>query len=143
MQEVQDGPRWMLHVGAGADLFRELTDFARRHEIRAASVVEGIGMLSSATLGFWNGREYAPRELRQPHELVALHGSIADVDGAPSLHLHAGLGSSEHQLVGGHLLQATVGILVEAYVETFPGRRFGRPLDESLGLRRIDLCPSV
>lgn len=142
MQEVNDGPRWMLRLEEGDDLFEGLGAFARRRQVRAASVAEGIGMLRRSTLGFWNGREYDPKVLETPHELVGLHGSIAEVDGLPSLHLHAALAGADHTVVGGHLLKGTVGILAEIYVATFPGRAFGRPLDESLGLRRLDLEPS-
>jgi uncharacterized protein len=131
----------MLRLDDGEDVFAQFTEFARRHTVRAAAVVSGIGMFKAATFGYWDGKEYRPHSLEAPHELVALHGSIAEVDGAPSVHLHVALAGPEHRIVGGHLLRATVGILNEIYIETFPGHRFGRPLDESFGLRRLDLLP--
>ena len=141
MQAVHDGPHWMVRIEDGADLFQELRSFASTHGVRAASVVEGIGMLRRAEVGYWNGSEYAPHAIETPHELVGLHGSIAEVDAAPSLHLHATLAGPKHQVVGGHLLSAHVGILTELYVHVFPGMVFGRPMDESFGLRRLDLEP--
>lgn len=141
MQVVLDGPRCMLRLEDGTDLFPQLEAFARERSIRAAAVVSGIGMLRRASIGYWNGKEYAPRVLETPHELVGLHGTIAVVDGKPSIHLHAALADDRHQLVGGHLLQAMVGVVGELYLETFPGRTFGRPLNESLGLRTLDLEP--
>ncbi len=141
MQSYRDGHLWMLRVEDGDDLFPALSDFARTHGVRAGAVLSGIGMVRSATLGYWNGQEYEPAELTEPHELVALHGSVAESDGAPSLHLHAGLADRRHRLLGGHLLRATIGILAEVAVEEFPGKVFGRPLDESFGLRRLDLDP--
>jgi predicted DNA-binding protein with PD1-like motif len=133
----------MLRLDEGDDLFERLTEFARRHEVRAASVVEGIGMFRRSTVGYWNGREYDPMELAVAHEVVGMHGSIAEVDGAPSLHLHVSLAGPDHRVVGGHLLRATVGVLAEILVISFPGRTFGRALDESLGLRRLDLEPGA
>ena len=141
VQAVSDGSGWMVRLEDGADLFDELRAFATEHHIRAASIVEGIGMLRSAEVGYWNGREYAPHLVTTPHELIAMHGSIAEVDRAPSLHLHVALGGPDHQVVGGHLLRAKVGILVEAYLREFPGKVFARPLDESFGLRRLDREP--
>ncbi|MCI4336038.1 MAG: DNA-binding protein [Thermoplasmata archaeon] len=141
MQRVRDGARWMLRLDEGQDLFATLAAFATEESIRAGVVVSGIGMLRRATLGYWNGREYSPMELKVPHELVALHGSIAVVDGAPSIHLHASVSGPEHQTVSGHVMQATIGILGEIYVETFPNRTFGRPMNESVGLRGLDLEP--
>ncbi len=80
-------------------------------------------------------------ELTVPHEVVALHGTIATVDGNPSFHLHGAVAGPDHRLVGGHLLRATVGILQEVVIDTFPGRTFGRPLGETFGLRMLDLEP--
>ena len=131
----------MLRLDDGEDVFAQITEFARRHTVRAAAIVSGIGMFKAATFGYWDGKEYRPHSLEVPHELVALHGSIAEVDGAPSVHLHVALAGPEHAIVGGHLLRATVGILNEIFIETFPGHRFDRPMDESFGLRRLDLTP--
>jgi uncharacterized protein len=141
MQAIADGTRWMLRLDQGQDLFAALGTFAQQHEVRAAAVVSGIGMLRDFAVGYWNGSEYARKEIAEPHELVGLHGSIAEADG-PSVHLHAELAGPSHQLVGGHLMQGTVWVLNEILIETFPGRTFGRPIDETLGLRKLDLEPN-
>lgn len=141
VQRLKDGTRWMLRLDQGEDLFSAIAEFATAESVRAGVVVSGIGMLRRAALGYWNGREYSPRNLDEPHELVALHGSIAVTDGAPSIHLHAVLADSHHSATAGHLMQGTVGVLAEVYIETFPGRTFGRPIVESLGLRALDLEP--
>ena len=141
MQAVQDGSRWLLRLDDGQDLFGEISAFAARHDVRAGAIAFGIGMFRKATLGYWDGQQYRPKELTVPHEVVGLHGTVAQADGRPSLHLHAALAGPDHALVGGHLMQATVGVLQELLVETFPGRAFGRPLVESFGLRMLDLEP--
>ncbi len=140
MQAVQDGARWMLRLDQGQDLFPTLSEFARSHGITAAAVVSGVGMLKDSTIGYWNGKEYARRQFPEPHEIVGLHGSIAEADG-PSVHLHVSLSGPDHRVVGGHLLSGTVWVLGELLIDTFPGRTFGRPMDETLGLRKLDLEP--
>jgi uncharacterized protein len=141
MQTVRDGTRWMVRLDDGQDLFETLVAFAREHHIRAAAIVFGIGMFRTATFGYWDGKEYRPEELKVPHEVVALHGTIAEVDATPSIHLHGAVAGPDHRLVGGHLLRATVGVLQEVVIEEFAGRVFGRPLNESWGLRMLDLAP--
>ena len=141
MQAVRDGSRWMIKLDDGQDLFKAIQEHARSHSIGAAIVVSGIGMLKTAAVGYWNGREYDVTELTEPHELVGLHGSIASLDEGPSVHLHAELANARHEVVGGHLMRGTVGILTELFVETFPGATWGRPMNESLGLRALDLEP--
>lgn len=131
----------MLRLDDGQDLFEGLTEFARRERLRAAAIAFGIGMFRRATVGYWDGSQYRAQDLSEPHEVVGLHGTIAEADGNPSVHLHAALAGPDHRLVGGHLMRATVGVLQEVLLETFPGRTFGRPLIESFGLRMLDLEP--
>jgi uncharacterized protein len=141
MQSVRDGTRWMVRLDDGEDLLGSLSELARREDLRAAAILSGIGMVRQATIGYWDGSQYRPHELTVPHEVVGLHGSIARADGAPSIHLHIAAAGPDYRLVGGHLLRATVGLLQEVYIESFPGRSFGRPLVESFGLRMLDLEP--
>lgn len=139
MQSVRDGTRWMLRLEDGDDLFEQLGKFAEGEGVRAGAVVFGIGMFRRGTIGYWDGTQYRSQEFTVPHEVVGLHGTIARADERPSLHLHAALAGPDHRLVGGHLLHATVGVLQEVLVETFPGREFGRPMVESFGLRMLEL----
>ncbi len=141
MRAMHDGSRWMLRIDDGEDLFDSLAQFAEANSIHAAAFVYGIGMFRRATVGYWDGHQYRPHELPIPHEVVGLHGTIARADDRPSIHLHAALAGPDHHLVGGHLMNATVAVLQEALVETFPGRTFGRPMVESFGLRMLDLEP--
>jgi predicted DNA-binding protein with PD1-like motif len=143
MQAVREGTRWMVRLDDGQDLFDSLAEFARREDLRAAAVVSGIGMVRRATIGYWDGSQYRPQELTVPHEVVGLHGSIARAQGAPSIHLHIAAAGPDGRLVGGHLIRATVGVLQEILLETFPGRSFGRPMEESFGLRVLDLEPGA
>jgi hypothetical protein len=141
MQAVGEGTRWMLRMDPGEELIGALEEFAAAHGVRAAAVAMGIGTLRSATLGYWNGKEYEKKEVAEPTELVALGGSIAEADGRPSVHLHAALGTRTHATVSGHVHRAAVNLLAEVLVETFPAHVFGRPMDESVGLRILDLEP--
>jgi uncharacterized protein len=142
MQAIHEGDRWMLRLDDGQDLFPTIASFAERENLRAAAIVSGIGMFKSATLGYWDGRQYQPHETSGPREVIALHGSIARADGAPSVHLHAAVSGPDHRLEGGHLIRATVGVLQEVAIQAFPGRTFARPLNESFGLRMLDLEPA-
>jgi uncharacterized protein len=139
MQALREGSRWMLRLDDGQDLFATLSSFAQAEQIGAAAVLFGIGMFQRATFGYWDGSQYRPHDLTVPHEVVALHGTIARADDAPSIHLHGAVAGPDHTLIGGHLLKATVGVLQEVALETFPGRTFSRPLVESRGLRMLDL----
>ena len=133
----------MLRLDENEDVLDTLAGFARREQISAGAIVAGIGQTRRATIGYWDGSQYRPQELTVPHEVLGLTGSIAQVDGAPSLHVHLTAAGPDYRAVGGHLLRATVGVLMEIVLETFPGRTFGRPMSESIGLRRLDLDPGA
>jgi predicted DNA-binding protein with PD1-like motif len=141
VQLLRDDRRYVIRLDRGEEIFQSLEEWARREQVTAGIVVEGIGALSKARIGFWNGSEYSPRSLTTPHELLSLHGSLALSDGAPSWHLHATLAAPDHGAVGGHLLEGEVGVIVELLFEKFPSGSFERPLDEALGLRRLELRP--
>jgi uncharacterized protein len=143
MQAIREGTRWMLRLDDGQDLFETLNRFAESEKVGAAAVMFGIGMFRRATFGYWDGKQYQPHDLAEPAEVVALHGTVARADGVPSVHLHGAVAGPDHRLVGGHLMRATVGVLQEMVLETFPGRTFGRPLVESWGLRMLDLEPGA
>ena len=131
----------MLRLDDGQDLLGTLADVARQRGIRAAAVVSGIVILKSASIGYCNGKEYALTQLDRPHELVGMQGSIATLPEGPSVHLHVQLANERHEVVGGHLMRGTIGVVGEVCLESFPGRTFGRPMNESLGLRTLDLEP--
>lgn len=133
----------MLRLETGEELLETLAAFARRHLVQAAAVPMGIGQLTNTTLGFWNGKSYDEKRLDEAVELVALSGSIGETDGAPSVHLHAALGLPDHSTVSGHVIRGTVGLLAEVMVEAFPSSKFARPMDERLGLRTLQLGPSI
>lgn len=118
-----------------------LTELARTHGLRAGIVVSGIGMFRRSKIGYWNGREYEAMVLDRPHELIALHGSIAEMDGAPHVHLHAGLAGPDHRLVGGHLLEGTIGVVGELLLESFDEVSFARKFDPAHNMKLLDLGP--
>ncbi|HEV2449795.1 MAG TPA: PPC domain-containing DNA-binding protein, partial [Thermoplasmata archaeon] len=83
MQLHRDGGRWVVRLDEGQEVLATLTELARTHGLKAGIVVSGIGMFRRSKIGYWNGREYDAMVLDRPHELIALHGSIAEMDGAP------------------------------------------------------------
>jgi len=143
MQAVRDGTHWLLKLDENSDLFEAIAGFAEREGVHAATIPFGIGMFYEASFGYWDGARYQPHDLTGRQEVVALHGTIARADGRPSIHLHGAVSGADHRLVGGHVLRAKVGVLLELAVDTFPGRSFGRPMVESVGLRVLDLEPGA
>jgi hypothetical protein len=141
-QKLRDGDKLAIKLDHGDDLFSSLYRIAEEESVHAGYVVAGIGMLRGSRVGYFHGDRYEQRTFEEPRELVSLQGSIATMDGKPNAHLHVGLAGRDHQVVGGHLFQATVQITNEIMILVFPGRVFARQ-PKGMILRELDLCPEA
>ncbi len=121
-----------------------LTDFARRHQITAASI-SAIGMFTHTVIGYFERelQQYRPITFSENVEVVSLLGDIAlDVEkNELKVHLHALLGLSDGSARGGHLLEAHVGVTLEVVVNVFPTTLRRMPHKE-VGLSLIELDDS-
>lgn len=140
MQKLRNGQLLAVKLDSGADLMAELSKIAEDEHITGGFVTSGIGMLRGARVGYYLGDRYDERTYEGPHELISLQGSIAIADGKPHLHLHAGLANRSHEVVGGHLFQATVHVVCEAMINIFPESKFRRKQSGPL-VRVLDLTP--
>ncbi len=126
VREFEGTPRSIaVRLDPGEEVLPALESIAEKHDVRAGFVTVGIGSLRDTTLGYFDGERYLKRELKEPHELLGLSGSIARWEGRPHIHLHATLSDRACQSVGGHFHGGTVEILAEILVQAFRGE-FGR-----------------
>ncbi len=104
----------------------------------SALVISGIGMLRNARIGFWNGSEYEMKDFREPRELLSMSGSVALLDGNPSVHLHVSLAERDHNCAGGHLVDAEVNNINEIAIASFPSGSFVRKYSGRTKLNMLD-----
>jgi hypothetical protein len=141
-QKLRDGDKLAIRIDHGEDLFGTLYRVAAEESVHAGFVVSGVGMLRASRIGYFHGDRYEQRTIEEPRELVSLSGNIATVDGKPHAHIHVALAGRDHQVVGGHLFQATVQVVNEILVMVFPGRVFERRAKGPI-LRELDVCPEA
>jgi predicted DNA-binding protein with PD1-like motif len=67
-------------------------------------IVTGLGMISEFELGYFDQGNYLRKSYDEPHELLALQGSIA-TEGDPRIHIHATVANKQHDVFGGHLMR--------------------------------------
>ena len=75
-------------------------------------------------------------EFPEPHEIVGM-GSVAEKDGAPSIHLHASLGRGKEVLTGCIRKDGEVFLIVEALVLQIAGVSASRTPDPKSGLELL------
>lgn len=73
---------------------------------------------------------------QKPHEIVGM-GSIAEKDGAPSLHLHASLGREGEAMTGCIRKEGIVYLVVEAMIVEILGLSAARRADTRSGLELL------
>lgn len=73
-----------------------------------------------------------------PHEIVGM-GSVAEKDGAPSIHLHASLGRGREVLTGCIRKEEEVFLVVEAMILQITGVASSRKPDDRTGLELLSV----
>jgi len=80
---------------------------------RAAIIINGIGMLENAVIGYFDGEKYVKEKLKEAAELVSLQGNVGKSGEEYVIHAHAGLACRDHMLKGGHLFEGKVKVVNE------------------------------
>ncbi len=130
----------------GDEPVRELTGFAERESVDAASVT-AVGGFERSVVGWFDleKRDYRRIPVDEQTEVLTLDGDITCAEqklGAPAggdrkVHCHVVLGRRDGSTVGGHLLQAAVRPTLEVMVTETPAQ-LRRRHDPSTGLALID-----
>lgn len=138
-QPCTEQARYQLVLDRGDFVVESLTEFAREEGICAASFT-GLGAVKDTTVGYYDlsSREYRFMDYTADHEVVALVGNIALVDGEPFVHAHITLGDRDMRLVGGHLKEATVAVTLEISL-TACAEPLERSLNEEIGLTLLNI----
>ncbi|MGE5190475.1 MAG: PPC domain-containing DNA-binding protein [Gemmatimonadota bacterium] len=79
------------------------------------------------------------RTFGEPYEIVGM-GSVAEKDGAPSVHLHASLGRGTDVLTGCIRREGNAFIVVEAMILEVTGVAATRAPDDKTGLELLSLA---
>ena len=138
MKSRKDGNLLMVILEDDEDLFTGLKGALRVNDVSSGIILTGIGMLKDFEIGYYNGKEYERRRIKEAHELVAMHGSIGTVGMEPSLHIHTALANERHEIIGGHLFGARVGAINEISILVPNNLKFTRSPDERTGLNLLD-----
>ena len=110
----------MLVLNKGDMFIDELIKYAENTELKSGSFY-GIGALKNPILGFYDleTKKYKQKKFDGFYEVVSLVGNITKCDDKYIVHTHVALSDSEYHVIGGHLIDAIVGITVEISILSF------------------------
>jgi len=137
MQSKEKNNLIFIRLLPGEELQEQLKKVCKKHDIKIAVILSGIGQLKNFQLGYFKEKgDYSPETFDKPYELLSLTGNICLQGREYLLHLHAVLGDENKQVVGGHLIKGTVEITNEI-VLLKTSLKVKRKLEEATGLKGI------
>lgn len=129
--------RYVVRIDRGEEIVESLKAFLAQSGVLSGSV-SGIGAVYWAEVARYVAatKQYVTMRLEGEHEITALNGNIALLDGKPFLHLHVALADTSFRGFGGHLQSALVSGTCEVVVEVLEGY-LKREFNEKEGLNLI------
>lgn len=122
----------VLRLKPGNDLKKELLNYAKAQNLRAAVVVSALGSLSKASLRFANANH--PTLLVESFEILTLTGFFSGDEG----HFHISISNSSGNVLGGHLLDGSIiYTTAEILILSLANTEFKREFDSSSGFKEL------
>lgn len=122
----------VFRLKPGQDFMSEVTNWAKEHKIKAASMVSVVGSFKKINLRYAN----EPKATAQDgfFEIVSLVGTFDQ----NSAHLHASVSNSKGETFGGHLMPGNiVYTTAEVVVAELEDAVFSREHDEASGYNEL------
>ncbi|HEC76268.1 MAG TPA: DUF296 domain-containing protein [Thermoplasmatales archaeon] len=86
---------------------------AEELKIESAIILNGIGMVDNAVIGYYDGEKYVEEIIKEPAEIVSMQGNIGKCDEKIIIHVHIGIACKDHMVRGGHLIGGKVRVVNE------------------------------
>lgn len=127
-----------IRLSPDKELQEQLKIVCKKHDVKTAVILSGIGQLKQFQLGYFKGEkgDYASETFNKPHELLTLTGNICFQDEEHLFHIHATLGDENKRVIGGHLIKGTVEITNEIILLK-TSLKVKRKLEDNTGLKGI------
>jgi predicted DNA-binding protein with PD1-like motif len=133
-----DSP-FLLIVHRGENLAEVICECSKAVKLNSASL-SGLGALENPTVAYYNleTQTYENKTFTGIYELISMDGNVGHDENGYVTHIHVALGDRSHNVIGGHLVDAVVGVTAEVTVTPFKGT-FTRRMNCNLGLKLISV----
>ncbi|UCG90292.1 MAG: DNA-binding protein [Candidatus Heimdallarchaeota archaeon] len=96
---------YLLRLFRGEDILISLQNFCKHNPDIGSGQIQGIGAVSTANIGFFDGKRYLENTFTENLEIVSLLGNIAQNQ---IVHLHGIFGRVDGSCVGGHVMSGCI-----------------------------------
>lgn len=138
MEYRKFGDSYVVRLDKHEEIVTQLTSLCQKENISLGSVT-GLGCVNSAKIGVFDTEKkvFLSRTYEGMFEIADLTGSVTTMNGAPYLHLHITIGSTElDQCISGHLAEATISGTAEIIIHAVNGR-VEREFSPEIGLNLL------
>ena len=106
-----------IHLHPNENILDSLCVQSGEHNIKTAIILSGIGQVKNITLGYFKEKgDYQEQDFSGTFELLSLSGSIIKQNTSYLSHIHCIIGDIQKNVLGGHLINATVEITNEIFL---------------------------
>jgi predicted DNA-binding protein with PD1-like motif len=139
MQSKEKNNIIVIRLFPNEEVNDKLKEACKKHEVKTATILSGIGQLKDAKLGYFKNKgNYTPKSFDKPLEILSLTGNICKQDEDCILHIHAVLGDEEKKAIGGHFIEGTISVTAELILLK-TDIDFKREMDKKTGLLNLYL----
>ena len=138
MKSIEKNNIILIRLDTNEDFFKSLTILCKKHKIKNAIILSGIGQLKKITLAYFDtNNRYITRDFLNAHELIHLSGNVIWSDSNFNFHIHTIISNNKMKSFGGHLLEAKVNITNEIFLLK-TDIDISRNIDNITGLKKIN-----
>jgi len=108
---------FVLILEPGEKIKESIKKFAETKSICGFFI--GIGAVTNPEIAYFDikNKEYVKRKLAGMFEIVNLTGNIRlNTDNKFEVHAHISLGNKDYNVIGGHLIEAEVAVVLEIFI---------------------------
>ena len=139
MQSKEDKDIIIIQLFPDEEVNNKLKEVCRKHDIKTAVIISGIGQLKNTKLGYFKCKgNYTLEKFDEPLEILSLTGNICKQQGEHILHLHAVLGTEDKKAIGGHFFKGIISVTGEIFILK-TNLDFQRKIDNETGLQTLYL----
>ncbi|UCE13158.1 MAG: DNA-binding protein [Candidatus Heimdallarchaeota archaeon] len=110
----------LLRLYIGEDILESLQKFCDHNSSIGFGRIQGIGAVSAAKLGFFDGTNYLINSYSENLEIVSLSGNISidEEEGGHIVHIHGVFSRKDGSCIGGHIFPGcTVSATCEIQIQ--------------------------
>ncbi|MCL5433216.1 MAG: DNA-binding protein [Patescibacteria group bacterium] len=138
MEFKKTGDKLVIRISRGENIINSLKKFCVGQNIQGGFFF-GLGAVDAVEIAHYDvsAKKYTSKKFDSSFEMTNISGDVGYANDELIVHAHATFADQEMQVIGGHLVEATVSGTVE--IIFFPTEKLNKKYDKDTGLKIFNL----